>query len=181
MTDMLPVVQTAGDLCVLDEHGELIALRDATDHVLLRAYSRVREAGDEVNAAKRALAHELRDRYGVGTSHAGGHRFVVKEGQSWPDRRTEEALDLLTRRGSISGADKDRAMPWRRRPDAVQLKALLGRLIIRDPEAHRILADACTVSPPRLEDVRPDAVDGSASSQGITPPVTFGWPGSSSS
>lgn len=162
MTDLLPVVQTAGDLHVTTEHGELVPLRDAADADLLRAVTRVRELGDEVNAAKRALAHELRDRCGVGTSHAGGHDFKVTEGQTWPERRTEEALNVLLRRKAISGADYARAMPSKPKPDARQLKALLNRLLVSDPEAARILADACTVSPPRLEDVRPNAVEGSA-------------------
>lgn len=159
----LPVVQTPeGGLAVIDDQGELIPLREATDHLLLRTVTKLMDAQTDLTAAKRALAFEMRDRHGVGTAHTPAGDFRVAESVSWPDKATDEALKTLLRRGSITGADYDRAMPLKRKPDAAQCKALLGRLLSQ-PVAAKVLADARSVSPPSVSDVRVVAVDGSAS------------------
>lgn len=158
----LPVVSTqGGDLAVIDEQGELVPLREATDHLLLRTVTKLMDAQTNLTAAKRALAFEMRDRHGVGTAHTPAGDFRVTEEQRWPDKATDEALKTLLRRGSITEADYDRAMPLKRKPDATQCNALLRRLL-SDPEAARILAGARSASPPSVRDVQMGAVDGSA-------------------
>jgi hypothetical protein len=158
----LPVLAdpVSGNLMIPDDTGELVAIHEATDNVLLRAVARLSELDAEVMAAKRALAFEARERFSVGSSERGGYQFKVAESQSWPLQATDDALRTLVLKGKISQADYDRAMPLKRKPDAVQLKALLGRLL-SDPEAAKILAHARTTSPPRIEGVRACAVDGS--------------------
>lgn len=157
---LLPVVaQQGGNLALVDENGEVVALRDAPDHALLLAVERVREIRADLQAAERALACQLRERHGVGTSHVGSHDFTIREDQRWPDRATYESLSVLKASGAISQADVDRAMPLKRKPDAQALKALLGRLMVSDPDAAKVLATACSVSPPSVRDVRVSATD----------------------
>lgn len=156
----LPVLYQGDVLVVADEQGELIALVDAPDGVILGAYERVAEADRELKAAKTALAAELRARHGVGSSSSAGFSFKVTEAQSWPQARTKEALMSLVEKGVIRMADLERAMPLKRVPDARALKALVGRLMVKDPGAAQVLADACTISPPALREVHPDAIRG---------------------
>jgi hypothetical protein len=156
----LPVVHEGDSLAIVDANGELVPLTDATDRAILDAYERVAEADREVFAAKRALAAELRVRYGVGSTNAAGFAFKITESQSWPQGRTKEALSDLLGQGKIQQADVERAMPMKRVPDARALKALVGRLTVEDPVAAKLLADACSVSAPSLRDVQEDAVRG---------------------
>lgn len=158
----LPVLAdpVTGNLTIPDENGIMVELHEAGDNDLLRAVARLSELDAEIMAAKRALAFEARERFSVGSSTAGGFEFKVSESQSWPLRATDDALRTLVVRGLISQADYERAMPAKPKPDAVQLKALLTRLL-SDPKAAKILADARTTSPPSIRDVRVCAVDGS--------------------
>lgn len=141
------------------ETGEVLALRDAPDRVLLEAAARVAELDRELLAAKRALAAELRKRHGVGATRAAGYRFTVAESTSWPVKATADALHDLAASGAIGEGDVLRCLPEKPKPDARALKALAGRLAVSDPDAARILAGACTVSPPSLRDITEDAID----------------------
>jgi hypothetical protein len=158
----LPVLAdpVSGNLMIPDDTGELVAIHEASDNVLLRAVARLSELDAEIMAAKRALAFEARERYGVGSCHEGGHDFKVSEATSWPQRPTDGALKTLLLKGKISQADYDRAMPSKPKPDGTQLKALLGRLL-SDPEAAKILADARTTSAPSIREIKSVAVEGS--------------------
>lgn len=159
----LPVIQTEGDLAVVDpDTGLVTTLRDASDRALAYAADRVAHLDRDILAAKRALAAELRDRHGVGQVHAGGYGFKIAESQSWPVGATKDALERLVADGKVSEADARRAMPDKPKPDTRALKALIGRLTVSDPEAARLLADACTTSPPSVRDVVPEAVDAEA-------------------
>lgn len=155
----LPVVQSAGDLCLFDDNGELVLLRDATDHALASAAAEVARLDGELFAAKRALAFELRSRHGVGTCHAGGFSFVVSERASYPAGGVGSILLELVREGVITDADAARCMPSKPTPNGTQIKSLIGRLITDQPAAAQRLADACTKSPPSVKDVRLEAVD----------------------
>lgn len=156
----LPVVFEGGELFAADEStGELVSLRDASDHALVAAAERVALLDGELYAAKRALAAELRDRHGVGAVDAGGYRFTVAESQSWPSGATEDALRRLVASGAITHADANRAMPDKPTPDARALKTLISRLLVTDPEAAKALASACTVSPASVRRIAPSAVD----------------------
>lgn len=156
----LPVVHEGDALAIVDANGELVPLTDAPDRTILDAYERVVEADREVFAAKRALAAEMRNRYGVGSTNAAGYAFKVTESQSWPQGRTKEALMVLLEQRKVSQADVERAMPLKRVPDARALKALVGRLTVEDPVSAKLLADACSVSAPSLRDVQADSVPG---------------------
>lgn len=157
---MLPVLYIETGLGVVDEDtGEVLALQDAPDRAVLAAAEKVAELDRDLLQAKRALAAEIRDRHGVGTVHAGGFSCVVAESQSWPIGATSDALDDLVVSGAISQANADRAMPSKPKPDNRQLKALIGRLLLSDPESAKALSRAATVSPPSLRDVRSDSVD----------------------
>ena len=159
----LPIVHGDNAIAVIEPAtGEAVSLPQASDHALAHAAEKIAEADRELYAMKRALAHELRERHGVGTAHAGGYRFQVSESVSWPQRATEDALKQLVAEGRISEADAGRCMPARPKPDARQLKALAGRLAVSDPEAARVLSEAATVSPPSVRDVAREAVDGEA-------------------
>lgn len=158
----LPVLFGPGDLQVIDDHGEPVTVRDASDHALARAAERVAALDRDLYDAKRALAAELRSRYGVGSVDAGGHTFKIVESQSWPVGATRNALADLIGTGKITEADAQRAMPAHPKPDGRALKSLLGRLMVSDPAAAKILADAATVSPPSVRDIRQTAVDGTA-------------------
>jgi len=148
------------ELAVIDpDTGELAPLRDASDRALAHAAQKLAEHDSEVYAMKRALAHELRSRHGVGKATAGGYGFTVAESQSWPVGATQDALRALVAAGVITQGDAHRAMPVKPKPDARQLKALIGRLTVSDPEAARVLAGACSVSPPSVRDVHVVAVD----------------------
>ncbi len=158
----LPVLSgRGGDLQVPDpDTGEVLAIRDASDHALATAALAVADLDRQLFDAKRALAAELRDRHGVGVTHAGGHAFEVKVEQSWSSAaRTREALTRLIAEGEITQADADRAMPAKPTPDKRAIKALISRLVGTDPSAAQVLADAGTVSPASLRDVRVEAVD----------------------
>ena len=147
------------DQVVDPDTGELVALRDASDRALAVAAEQIVALDAELFARKRMLAAELRDRHGVGRVNAGGYRFTIIESESWPKSATAAALEELVRVGAITHADADRAMPAKPTPDARALKALAGRLAVRSPEAARILARACTVSPPSVREITPTAVD----------------------
>ena len=157
----LPVLfDGLGDLTVVDpESGEALAPWQASDRALVHAVEKVAELDSELLRAKRALAHELRHRHGVGATHAGGYGFTIAESQSWPAGPVRDALAHLVGTGAITQADADRAMPSRPKPDARALKALAGRLAVSNPDAARVLADACTVSPASVRDIHPEAVD----------------------
>lgn len=159
-TSPLPVLHTDGDLQVIDPStGESLALRDASDHAIAHACERVTELDRALLETKRALAAEMRERHGVGTVHAGGYTMKVTESQSWPLNATESALHRLLSEGRISPGDVERCMPSKPRPDGRQLKALVGRLLASDPDAARVLAEACTTSPPSVRDIEREAVD----------------------
>lgn len=161
---MLPVIRDDDVLLVADPAtGEMLALRDAPDRVLAQAAAEIAEHDRQVFEIKRAVARELRDRHGVGAVHAGGHRFVVAESVSWPVKATGDVLDSLAGDGRIGEADVLRCMPERPKPDARQLKALIGRLTVSDPQAAKLLADAATRSPPSVRDVQLESVDSEAS------------------
>jgi hypothetical protein len=157
----LPVVinDIDGPSVVDPSTGELSTVHDASDRALAHAAEQVARLDRELWAAKRALAHELRQRYGVGRSHAGGYAFTIAESVSWPVGTTSEALEQLVADDRITAGDADRCMPLRPKPDARQLKALAGRLATSDPEAAKVLAEACTTSPPSIREVEPEAVD----------------------
>ena len=157
----LPVLRDGLDeVAVVDpDTGELAPLRDATDRALVNAARLLAEHDRDVLAFKRALAHELRVRHGVGKAEAGGYGFTVTEAQSWPAGATLDALRGLVEAGVIAQGDADRAMPAKPRPDARQLKALIGRLTVTNPDAAKMLAGVCTVSPPSVREVREVAVD----------------------
>jgi len=159
----LPVLQgDQGYLVPEPDTAELLPVREASDRALAAAAEQLAQLDAEVLRAKRAIAAELRDRYGVGKAHAGGFSFAVTESVSWPVGATEEALRHLLERGVISHGDYDRAMPLKPSPNRSQLKALIGRLMTSDPEAAKLLADAATTSPPSVRDVVAEAVEGRA-------------------
>lgn len=157
----LPVLSgRGGDLQVPDpDTGEVLAIRDASDHALATAAREIADLDRQLFDAKRALASELRDRHGVGVVHAGGHAFTVAEAQSWPATATKLALACLVAEGEITQADVDRAMPAKPTPDKRAIKALISRLVGTSPAAAQVLADAGTVSPASVRDVRVEAVD----------------------
>ena len=157
----LPIVHDdLGQLAVIDpDTGEVLPVTAASDRALISAARQVAEADALLLDAKRTLARELRDRYSVGTVHAGGYRFTITESTSWPAGPTRDALAELVGSGAISQADADRAMPSKPKPDARALKALAGRLAVSNPDAARVLAEACTVSPASVRDIHAEAVD----------------------
>ncbi len=110
-------------------------------------------------SSDRTLLHGLR--HGVGKAHSGGFAFKVNESVSWAQGNTREALDELLADGVITEADVRRAMPAKPKPDATQLKALIGRLTTSNPEAAKRLADAATKSSPSVGEIEPEAVEGS--------------------
>lgn len=156
----LPVVVDALGYAVLDRSsGELVDLRTASDHAIASAAVELAEHDAHVLQIKRALAAEMRIRHGVGKTERGGYEFTVAESTSWPAARTADALDDLLRAGKIGDSDVLRCMPERPRPDPRQLKSLIGRLMVSDPDAARVLASAATTSPPSLREVRATAID----------------------
>jgi hypothetical protein len=157
----LPVLSGhGGDLQVPDpDTGEVLAIRDASDRALATAARAVADLDRQLFEAKRALAAELRDRHGVGVVHAGGHAFEVKSEQSWAAGATRDALARLLAEGEITQADMDRAMPRKPVTDKRAIKALISRLVGTSPAAAQVLADAGTVSPASVRDVRVEAVD----------------------
>lgn len=158
----LPVKFTAGDLAVVDpDSGELLTVRKSSDRALLHAAERLAQHDRDILHAKRAIAAELHQRHGVGKARAGGYRFTATEKTSWPVGATEQALGRLLADGHITRAEHDRCLPAKPKPDARQIKALLGRLLTSNQAAAKVLADACSKSPPSLSDVDAEAVDGS--------------------
>ena len=132
----LPVLRDGLDeVAVIDpDTGELAPLRDATDRALVNAARLLAEHDRGVLDFKRALAHELRVRHGVGKAEAGGYGFTVTESTSWPLGAVTAALERLVADGVI------------------------GRLMVSDPDAARLLAAVCTTSPPSVREVREVAV-----------------------
>ena len=169
--ERLPILHVdGGETAVVNpDTGDLELLHDASDRTLAHAAAKLAAHDAEVFGFKRAIAFEMRERHGVGTAHAGGYAFKVAESQSWPAGATNEALDALVAEGRITAADADRCRSAKPRPDATQLKALVGRLTAKDPVAAKRLADACTVSPPSLSDVRAEAVDAACEVCGAGP------------
>lgn len=158
----LPVLidQAAGSLEVIDpDTGESLPVSESSDRALIHAARAIADLEAELWIAKRAIAGQVRQRHGVGVTQAGGFRFTVAESTSWPMKATSDALARLVVDGRISQGDFDRCLPAKPKADARQLKALAGRLATSDPEAAKVLADACTVSPPSLRDVHADAVE----------------------
>lgn len=159
----LPVKFADTGLEILDpDTGEVTTVENASDRALAHAHDQLAAFDQQMLAAKRSIAMEMRDRHGVGTAHAGGYGFTVNESQSWPVGATRDALQQLLDEGVITEADYLRAMPDKPKPDPRQLKALLNRLMLQNPDRARILAKACTVSPPSLRDVRRESVEGRA-------------------
>lgn len=157
----LPAIFDDNGLLIADpQTGEMIAVREASDRTLAAAAQEITRLDKQVYEARRAIAAELRERYGVGRAHAAGYGFTVSESRSWPVGATREALSMLAARGAISQGDVDRCMPANPKPDARQLKALQNRLVVSDPDAARVLSGACTVSPPSVKDVVVESVDG---------------------
>ena len=159
----LPVVHAGDGPAVADpETGALIPLKEASPRLLLDAVAYLDALRSEVTAARYALGAELKDRYSIGTSHDAGYSFKVQETVSWPLGETQRVLRKLYEDHVISRADMDRALPLKPKPDAVQLKALLGRLATRDAKAWRMLADCASISAASVRDVREEAVRGEA-------------------
>lgn len=149
-----------GQTAVVDPStGEMVALRDASDRALAHAAAVLAEYDRNTFAFRRAVAAELRHRHGVGKVTAGGYAFTVAESQSWPLGATKGVLEDLVAEGVINEAEMERCIPVKPRPDPRQLKALVGRLTVSDPDAARRLARACTLSPPSLRDVVDRSVD----------------------
>lgn len=141
------------------ETGQMVALTDASDRAIAQAAADLAEHDKHVFVLKRALAAEAHSRYGVGKSEAGGYAFTVTEATSWPAGAVGAALRKLVADGSVSAADAERCFPAKPTPSGVQIKALIGRLTVSDPEAAKLLANTATVSPPSLREVRAVAVD----------------------
>ncbi len=160
----LPVLyDDDGALAIVDpDTGEWLPVRHASDRALAHAAAQIAELDRETLDAKRTVAAELRTRHGVGKANAGGYEFTIAESQTWPAGPTQDALARLVGDGLISEADAARAMPSRPRPDVRQLKALAGRLAVTDPDAARVLVEACTVSPASVRSVQAAAVDAEA-------------------
>jgi hypothetical protein len=155
----LPVAVHDGDLLIIDQDtGEAFPIGQASDHTLAAAMERIAEFDRDLFTAKRAVAAELRARHGVGKSVAGGYEFTVAESQSWPVGAVTEAMSKLLEEGRISAVDHVRALPVKPHPDPRQLKSLIGRLTVTDPEAATLLAAACTVSPASVRGVKRTAV-----------------------
>ncbi len=156
-----PVIyDSSGTLCVVDhDTGEALALRDASDRAVARTADQLAELDRAMLDAKRAVAATLRDRHGVGVVHAGGYAFTIKAEQSWAAGATKDALARLIAEGEITQVDADRAMPAKPAPDRRAIKALISRLVGTSPAAAQVLADAGTVSPASVRDVRVEAVD----------------------
>jgi len=160
MTNLPVLFSHTGPTLVVDTTtGEALELRDASDHTLAAAAEEIAALDRRVFAAKRALAFELQTRYGTGKVSAGGYTLTVAESTSWPLRATQDALDELLAAGKITDGDQARCLPLVAKPAPVALKALVGRLMLKDPAWAKVLSDACTVSPPSLRDVKPAAVD----------------------
>jgi hypothetical protein len=157
----LPILRDGlDDLAVVDpDTGGLTPLRDASDRALAHAAKLLAEHDNDVYAMKRALAAELRERHGVGQCRAGGYAWEVAEATSWPVRATQAALEELVRSGAVSAGDAERCLPRKPKPSTAQVKALLGRLMVSDPDAARRLAEAATVSPASVRDVREVSTD----------------------
>ena len=160
----LPIVwMDDDDLGVVDpDTGVMTFLSEASDRALAHAADLLAQHDADVLSMKRAVAHELRERYGVGKAEAGGYELRVTESTSWPLGAVTSALERLVADGSIGDADVRRCVPCKPKPDVVQLRALLGRLLVSDPDAARVLAAAATTSPPSVRDVREVAVDEAA-------------------
>lgn len=160
----LPILRTEHDeLAVVNpDTGALELLSEASDRALAHAADLLAQHDADVLSMKRAVAHELRDRYGVGKAEAGGYEFRVTESTSWPMGAVSDALTRLVAEGSIGEGDVRRCVPSKPKANPVQLKALLGRLLVSDPDAARVLAAAATTSPPSVRDVRVVAVDEAA-------------------
>jgi hypothetical protein len=152
----LPAVATTTGYAVADpDTGEMINLADASDRALASAAAQVARLDQELLTAKRALAAELRERHGIGRVHAGGYGFRVAESTSWPLGPTQDALARLVHEGWITAGEALRCLPERPKPDARQLNALAVRLARSNPDAARVLSEACTVSPPSVRDLEP--------------------------
>ena len=158
MTTVLPVIADTA-VVVEPDTGELVAIKDASDRALIVAADQLAAIDAEIFARKRALAAELRDRHGVGTTRVGGYRFKIAESQSWPAGATHDALEQLLASGAITLGDAERAMPAKPAPDTRALNVLAARLTKSNPDAARILARACTTSPPSLREITRDATD----------------------
>jgi hypothetical protein len=157
----LPVVHQGADVCVVEPGtGELVPLREASDRAILEAEARVDELRREVTAARYAIGAEMRERYGIGTSRGAGFVFKVTETTNWPLGETQRVLKALLDDFRISRADYNRALPLKPKPDAVQIKALVGRLTVADPKAAAELAACASVSAPSIRDLKEEAVRG---------------------
>ncbi len=159
----LPVVFDGEVTRVLEPAtGEMLPISEATDRAILEAEARVDELREEVTAARYAIGAEMRERYGIGTSHEAGFSFRVQETVNWPLGATQRVLKELLADLKISRADINRALPLKPKPDAVQLKALISRLTLTDPKAAAELAACATVSQPSIRDLREEAVPSEA-------------------
>jgi hypothetical protein len=157
----LPVVFDGEVTRVLEPAtGEMLPISEATDRAILEAEARVDELREEVTAARYAIGAEMRERYGIGTSREAGYSFKVTETTSWPLGETQRVLKELLADLKISRADVNRALPLKPKPDAVQLKALIGRLTVSDPKAAAELSACATVSSPSIRDLKEEAVRG---------------------
>jgi hypothetical protein len=150
-------------VCVADPGtGEMVPIKEASDRAILEAETCVDELRREVTAARYAIGAEMRERYGIGTSREAGYVFKVQETTNWPLGATKAVLKRLVDDHVIYRSDMDRALPLKPKPDAVQLKALIGRLTVSDPKAAAELAACATVSQPSLRDLREEAVTSEA-------------------
>jgi len=155
----LPVVYDGETRAVIEPAtGAIVPFSEASPRLLLEAVAYLEELRSELTAARYALGEELRERYSVGTSHDAGYVFKVQQTTSWPVAATKAVLKKLVDDHVIYRADMDRALPLKPKPDAVQLKALIGRLTVSDPKAAAELAACATVSQPSIRDLREEAV-----------------------
>lgn len=160
MTSLPVMYDGLEQVCVIDpDSGELVSLASASDHAIAHAADVLHVHDGEVLALKRSLAAEMRSRHGVGKACVGGYELTVSESQSWPIGAVKLALVDLEASGTITRAEAEKCLPLKPKPDARQIKALLNRLVVSDPEAARILADACTLSAASLREIRRAALD----------------------
>jgi len=162
LAQRLPTPLDGGNLgWVNPDTGEALPASESSDRTLLHGLRQIRELEERLREMKLVAGAVLRDRHGVGKAHSAGFGFKVNESVSWAQGNTREALDELLAGGVITEADVRRAMPAKPKPDATQLKALIGRLTTSNPEAAKRLADAATKSPPSVGEIEPETVEGS--------------------
>jgi hypothetical protein len=149
---LLPVTQDDEITRVLEPNtGELVPISEASDRAILAAEKQLSDDVKVRAALRRALAHEVSERYGFGVKHEAGFGFDVEQTRSWQKVGTIQALLKLWADEKISEGELADAAPWKRVPDARKCKALVERLMLSgELEAAKALAATCSVSAPRI-------------------------------